>query len=490
MEKSEQNNDSQSLVSFLIIECVALVAFCLGGINVIFHYAGFIIALFGIFTTYKKIDKFEIKSLILVLVPILIIAVTCAFGNLNNQSENIPANIGLFLGIISFFAMGLIARRANNVSISTILISIGCGMALLVLICMITTWIQYGFFYIQRFASTPAYYYDGKLYDITTEMSWLNGFKINEVSTKYGGLFGVMLCSAFPALLFISPKKNTKKFIVVSVIGGVGLLSILTGLNVIALIFLVPMILVSLIYRFIVNEKIKKYGFKTLKVLFIVCCLLFVFVFVVALVPSLQNSLSSVPVIGRIFVNNRIARSFYEVIGAAFKPYNLFGFPQYPGAADVEGTNRTIILNNYGIFELEIVKEGGIFAFFSLIALIIIFVFSIPLYLKKSKDSKAIKVVALCFLITFFIYNSFNWDNNPFTHQGNILFFTRSFPALILFFALGLFYFPFCKEDPQFNNTNLIKSYSKNNDKVKYEDDDYVFTDIKSNEVVEENKNE
>ena len=62
-------------------------------------------------------------------------------------------------------------------------------------------------------------------------MSWLNGFKISEASLRYTGLFGVLLCSALPALMFINPKEETRKFAMVASIGVVGLLSVITVVN-------------------------------------------------------------------------------------------------------------------------------------------------------------------------------------------------------------------------------------------------------------------
>lgn len=486
MMENSKTRDSQSLATFLILECIAMLSFCLGGISTIFHYVGFAIAVIAIFTSLKVFDKKECKSLLIIGIPLLIIAICCSFGNLYNSKENIVANIGLFVAIPSYFILGLVARRYKSLKAETILLCIGGGLALLVLISLISTWVQYGFFYTLIYRDTPAYYYNGVLYDITNEASWLNGFNITEVSLSYSGLFGVLLCSALPALLFISPKKDRKKFIIVSIIGGIGLLSVLTLMNVTALIFLVPVLIISLVYKFLKDKQnFMKVLFIILKVIFVIALVLLVFAFLNAIVPSINNFTSNVGFLNRLFNSNRIMRAFNEVISAAFKPYNLFGFPYY-ASQDFEGKNAEIIMSNYHIFELEIVKEGGIFALFGLIAIILICLFSFIKYLKLSKDSDTVKIICFSFVVSFLIYCSFNWDNSPFTHEENFLSFSRSFPAMLILFILGFTFFPFMKENPKFNDDKIVENCSEKTAKVEYIDTDYVFTDYEEKEENDE----
>ena len=61
-----------------------------------------------------------------------------------------------------------------------------------------------------------------------------------------------------------------------------------------------------------------------------------------------------------------------QVLHPAFKAYNLFGF-RVGDISDVYGETADALNVSSGYFELEIIKEGGIFAF---VALVVFGVFS------------------------------------------------------------------------------------------------------------------
>ncbi len=489
MAKKFAIKDYESIGVFLIMELVALVSFCLGGTVIVFHYVGFVVSLLAFFFAYQSYDKKELKSLILIGAPIIVLAICLAFGNLYGGFSNFLANFGVFLAIPSFFLVGMSARRTKNLSIENVLLCLGFGAALLVLISLVITYAQYGMFYTLIYKNTPAYYYEGNLYNVTKEMSWLNGFKVNEVSLKYAGLFGVLLCSALPALMFIDPKANTKKFVMVASIGVVGLLSIVTIVNLTALIFLIPVLVIALVYRFLRdNKKFWKVATWIFEVIFGFAIAALIFAFLNALVPGVHNFTSGNAVLNRLFNTNRIMAPFNNVVGAMFKSFNLFGFPVH-SAADIEGKNSDIIFADSGIFELEIIKEGGFFALLAFLMILVVMFISISkYYLERSKDSHAVKVSLLCFVVSFFLYSSFAWENAPFTHSDIFLTVGRSFPFLILLFVLGLMYFPLMKEEPIFNTFERKSNSNADKKEVEYLDKDYVFTDANKEEVVDDGK--
>jgi len=477
---SNKSDDFSTIAIFLTLECVALLSFCLGGITTIFHYIGFVVAAFSIEFAYKNFEKKELGSLLLISVPVLIIGICCAFGNLYGGFSNtkaIASNIGVFLAIPSFFALGIVSRRTKSFKVETALLCVGAGAALLVLVSLFATWIQYGFFYTLLYKNTPNYYYNGALYDVTSEMSWLNGLKFSEVTLKYGGLFGVCLCAALPALLFISPKKQTKKFVIVAAIALVGLLSILTLVNVSALIFLLPIAVIAIVYKLLINNKKVMTAIKIVLLVLVGLLVLFLLAATLnALIPSLHSITSSNSFLDRIFNSNRLMKPFNEIISIAFKPYNIFGFKLHP-VGDTEGLNYAAIYENTGNFALEITKEGGIFALISLLMIIVLMVLSMLKYLKKSKDSTAIKVTFLSLLLTFFLYSCINWDIYPFTHQNDYVSVARSFPFLIIIFIVGLSYYPILmKEEPIFESFRIQKEEQIIKKETKYIDEDYVFT--------------
>lgn len=476
---SNKQEDFSSIAIFLIFECVALLCFCLGGIAIIFHYVGFVVAVFSLIFSYKNFDKKEIGSLALIGVPIVVIGAFCAFGKLFGGFSYFGSNFGVFLSIPGFFLLGISARRTKTFSVETALLCMGVGAALLVLISLFSTWIQYGLFYTLIYRNTPNYYYNGFLYNVTSEMSWLNGLKFTEVSLKYSGLFGVCLCSSLPSLLFISPKKQTKKFTIVAAIGLVGFLSIITLVNVTALIFLIPIVVIAVIYKYLNNkEKVMRVIKIVLLVLVGLICLFLLTATLNAMIPGIRSFTSSNGFLNRIYNSNRIISPFNDVIEAAFKSFNIFGFPLYH-AADTEMMNETIIYTNTGNFVLEITKEGGIFALLSILTVIVVMVLSTIKYLKKGKDSNGLKVTVLSLLVCFFTYCSFNWDIYPFTHQSDYLSVARSFPFMMILFVIGLFYYPvLMKDEPLFESLETVKQETKIKKEVKYVDEDYDFTSI------------
>lgn len=480
---STKKDDFSSIAVFLIFECMALLCFCLGGVSTIFHYIGFVLAILSFIFSAKNFDKREIGSVLLIGIPVILVGAFCGFGKLFGGFSNFAANFGVFLAIPGFFLLGLSARRLKGFNAEIVLLCMGVGAALLVLISLVATWVQYGFFYTLLYKKTPNYYYDGALFNVTTEMAWLNGLKITEISIKYAGLFGVCLCAAIPALFFISPKEQIRKFLIVAAIGLIGLLSIITIVNVMALIFLIPIVIITIVYKVFKDNKNAMSACKIiLLVLAVIVCLFLVFAVMNATIPAVKNFTSGNKILNRLLNTNRFAKPFNDVLAAAIKPFNLFGFPLFD-PSDVTGMNETVIYENTGNFVLEITKEGGIFALISMIVVIVVSIISMVIYLKKSKDSHALKISILSLLVAFFLYSCFVWDIQPFTHSTEYVSAIRSFPFIIILFVLGLVYYPiFMKEEPLFESLRVIKEVKKEKKEVKYVDEDYVFTSAEGDE--------
>ena len=116
----------ENLLTFLIMELLALTSFALGGNNVIFYVIGFVLAIFGLLININKFEKKELVSLAAMGIPVILIAIFVAFGT-PNQSKPVFENIFVFFAIISFFALGLFARRMKSLKIETVLYCIGFG---------------------------------------------------------------------------------------------------------------------------------------------------------------------------------------------------------------------------------------------------------------------------------------------------------------------------------------------------------------------------
>ena len=480
MASKSFRTEYESIGTFLVLELLALVSFGLGGVSLIFQFAGFIVALVATFFAFKNYSKEDLKPILLVAVPLFLLAIFTSFGKFF-ESFDILAKLGAFLGILSFLAIGISARRMKSFSPRNALLCIGGGLALIVLISTVATWTQYGLFYPLIHKNAANYYYDGNLYSILNEMTWLNGFKFVEMSQHYGGLFALLCACSLAALLYIRPKDDKLAFSVICIIGGIGLISIISIPNLPALIFFIVSALVALYYRFLKHielaNKILHYA------LLVIAGFAAVMVFMAVLnvsVSGVNSFIAGSSFLNRIFNANGIMIKINPVLEAALKPFNLFGIntTTYINGYKIADS---VILTSTGIFEVEVMKEGGIFAFLLLIVFALFAYESFGNYLKKSKDADYIKVVFLTMLVGFVLYSSLFNDVFPITHSPKSYYpFTRSLPFFVMLFIIGFTILPNGKEEIAFKEEAL----KANKEKKENVDDDYSFSDVEEEEIV------
>jgi len=469
MKFLDKLRNSDSLLSFLILECIAITSFALGNYNVLFYLLGIFIALFAIAITYNRFNKEELKSMLTLAAPMLLLAVFSSFGLL--LQADILNNILSFLAIFSFIYLGIASRKIEGFSPWTLLIVLGAGLSLVTIISMIATWANYGWFYAAIYKNTPIYYYNAELFDVTKESTWLVGFKFKDTSTAYTGLYGILLTSYLGGLLFINPKKDPRHFFIVLGIGLVGLLSIITVPNIPALVLLVPTILVAVCYRFFKDNlkfrKVLKYGtfvFVGLVLIFFVLVL-----FNAAQIGGLSNFLASNKVLNRIFNGNRVMFPINQVLSQALKSYNLFGYA--PSSVHLETID--VISVNSKMFAMELVKQGGIFTVIFLVAFILIFGYIFVTYLNKSKDDHALKMIFFLFLVSFLVYQAFNYEAFPYVHDANqYIGFFRHPLTLIMLFIVGFTFYPLSGEVKE-----KEKQVEQTKEPAKKIKDEYSFED-------------
>ena len=502
MKALKKLGDFDSLFKFLIMELLALVCFMLGNANIVFYIVGTILTILVGLSVVNKFSKSELPSLITIFVPILLISIFVSFGNFSS-SAGIATNLFTFLGINAFFLLGIIFRRLSKNDISKVLICIYSGFALIVFISLFYTWIRYGLFYTLIYKNTPIYYYDGELFNITKEQGWLSGLSFQEVSLQYSGLFGVILCSALVPLSFIRIKQNKTQFILYAVFSILGILSLISIVNLEALYYLIPIIIVSVLLHLLTSEQISDKTKKIIKkIVFIIVVSLITLVlvfFIFALLnatgynaatgysytveptSSLSISIKNNWFLNKLFNNGRIMQPINAILNQAVISYNLFGFKN--GGYMYPLTQDAIKFESH-MFEIELIKEGGIFAFIILFALILLIIQLIARYFKKSKDDIVIKSTLITLVILIFIYESFSHSSFPIVHeQSSYNSFFRSLPCLIFLFVLGLIFYPQLKnnEVPIFeretNNDNADNKKSDSANKIVIdEDNDYSFS--------------
>lgn len=137
-----------------------------------------------------------------------LISIFVSFGNLFRDYYG-GLNVVALLAINLFLFNGIAARRIKHFKSETLLLTIGFSIALLVIVSMVFTWTQYGFFYALRYKGLRYFYY-GTTYDISLEGYWLSGFQFKETFLSYSGVYATLLtCYLF--LYFLSVQKRRDK---------------------------------------------------------------------------------------------------------------------------------------------------------------------------------------------------------------------------------------------------------------------------------------
>ena len=436
-------NKYKSIVAFLILEILALVSFTFANINEVFYLitAALSICAF-LFAFFTNTDRKDFLKLVPVVAGLFIISGIAAFGGFSHSFSTL-SNIATFFALPSFFSLGFFARRIGDMKFEYVLLAIGFGLAAITLVGTITTWIQYGLFYVQIHKAKPVYFYEGTAFNATKEMGWLMGFRITEVAIEYGSMFAIMCAVFLPALLFIKIKEQRNLFICSAVIGGVGFISLLTMPNWKALIFLVVVSVFAFIYKFL---KEKKLACKILYWVMIgVVCLGVLFFLLTILNAAIGFKFPGF--LNKIMCDNFLMKPATNTLTGAVatnlagNPYNLFGFDLANPASVIIGLN-SIVEEPTFIFEYEVIKEVGLIGLLFVLAFFgAMFVF-VTKYVKKSKDTSFMKNIIVMMLAAFLLYATFGFNVKIEPHNLDVYQpFLRSVPFMIALFLFGFTYF-------------------------------------------------
>lgn len=425
---------NKSIITFLILEVVALTAFNFGNLSYIFGIAGGLLAIAGfVFVFNVETDK---KSLLWLLLPIGLLLITSILGSFNPYSKRfIPiSNISLLVALPSFFAIGFFLRKIGEVKQKIVLLVVGAGLAAITFFGLVSTVIEYGFFYSLIYKKTPNYFFNGMPYDVRKEMYWLSGFEFGEVFIEYGSVFAI-LCGAFlPGLLFISPKEERNEFIVSLVIGCVGLLTLLIIPNLKALLVLALASSFAFIYKYLSSKP------RVIKIIggaFMGVVGLGILFFILALVNA-AIGFKFDGILARVFVNNEIMANPSKVFAAIFQKggKNILGLQPYV-------SNDSTLLTDTHIFEVELLKEVGVPGAFLFIGFVLMMGYFMYKYIRKSEDSKQVKTTLIVMILSFFAFASLSWASIIAPHNElSYVPFLRSSLLLVMLFLLGYIYMP------------------------------------------------
>lgn len=455
MSNSSFFTRNKSIAVFLVMEIMALVSFMFGGIIDILLIAGAAISLIGfVFAFMSNGTRKDFIKLLPAIAVLFIISGIRAFGPFSLKYGSLSlANIAAFFALPAFFSMGFCLRRLGEIKLKNVILVIGAGLGLLTLISAVATWTNYGFFYslIYKIKGTPLYYYNGTAYDVTKEMYFLVGFKFEEVSIQYGGMFAVLCGSFLSGLLFINPKEDKLHFSLYALIGGIGLLTLLTIPYFEGLAILAGIIGIALILKFVKQNKV---GFNIVKGAVAVVLGLGV-IFYLLMIINASIGFKFGGILDRLFVSNGIMKKPSEVLAFAFdkdytgKQVNLFGYNFFSDAYAYSYSMEENLFTNTGIFEFEVIKEVGPIASILLVFFLLAMVYFMYKYIVNENDELGIKAILVTFVFGFFVYETLMHTLITDVHtQGDFNSFFRSAPTMVAFFILGLMYFaPSAKEE-------------------------------------------
>lgn len=429
---------NKSIITFLILEIVALTAFNFGNLSYIFGLAGGLLAIVGFVFVYNtEKDK---KALLWLLLPVGILLAISALGSFNEFSKRYQPllNISLLVALPAFFAIGYFVRKLSDVKPKIVLLVVGGGLAAITFFGLASTLIEYGFFYSLISKNTPNYYYNGMPYDVTKEMYWLSGFEFGEVFVEYGSIFAILCASFLPGLLFISPIKERNEFIIAAAIGAVGLLTLLIIPNLKALLVLALASSFAFIFKYLSGKPklLKCVGYS-----FVAIVGLAILFFVVALINAAVGFKFG-GVLARVFVNNKIMSGPSNVFAVIFSKglNNFLGF-------QVSLSNDKVLLVDTHIFEVELLAEVGVPGTFLFIGFVIMMGYFMYKYIRKSDDNKQTKTTLVVMILSFFMFASFSWASIIAPHNElSYVPFLRSSILLVILFLLGYIYMPPVKE--------------------------------------------
>ena len=433
---------NKSIITFLILEVVALTAFNFGNISYIFGLAGGLLAIAGFIFCYMPATNK--KDFLWLLLPVGILFLVSLIGSFNSYSKSFSllSNLSLFLALPGFLALGFFVRKMEDVKPKTVLLVVGGGLAAVTLFGLFSTMFQYGFFYSLIYKNTPNYYYNGIPYDVTKEMYWLSGFEFTEVFVDYGSLFAILCAAYLPGLLFISPKKDRNDFIFCALIGGVGLLTLLIIPNIKAILIVAFASLFAVAIKYL-----KKYekAQKILGILVILVAIGGISFFLIALANAALG-FKFTGFLNRLFVSNRIMNNVTPVLEALFmkvdgKTVNLFGLQSYM-------YNENVLLTETHIFEVEILKEVGLFGTLVFVGFLVMMGWFVYKYVKEGKDDDSIKSIIVVMLISFFGFSTL-FNSVIIAPHNDISYnpFLRSSLLLVILFLLGYVYKAPSKEE-------------------------------------------
>lgn len=435
---------------FLVIELMLLLAFNLGDLGVVYRAFAIVLAIILLPKYLKSFADDLSRGFMFVFLPLVIYLLSVTFSPVFvSQSDLIPSqsvtllNRGFFtllmsfVGALAFFLLGYFVSHTKFLAKHNFMFLIFGGIAMLLLISLLATLVNYGFFHRVLYAG-KVNYYDATAYTISNQANLLMGFTIHTV--EHHVLVTLALISLTPAigLLFIKDIKHKVYLYALIAFAVIGLIVIIDFVSFKDLIFLIPALLFALMLKFNVHKM------KYFKVVMIVSLSLIGLAIVIGILASFDvsfviNLIKSNGLTNRIYYNG-YTQKFMGIIKESTDFRFIFGNPYI--YTELQPVYQTFPSGN---LLLDMVREtglvGGIF-----FTIFLVFAIKIAIdYINSEKDDNLIKFLIVGFLLTLFsrymLYYPFNqltftdsyWSINYFP-------FVESKEFAITLFLIGYMY--------------------------------------------------
>ena len=459
-EETPKTNENASwmerydtVLAFLSLETMTLGSFALGGALglIVFRLLGLFLSFFTLnylFVNYSKEEKKRYWIRLLPFIALCLLLGVSRYFLTGTENAFIPfvSDAVISVGLLGFFLLGQGAKSIPILKKDVILLVIGGTLALMAVIPGLYSLIRYGFFYAQRYKGM-VYYYDGVVFQIANETKVLSGFSFLEASLSFGKFAAFLLSLCAVPCLFISPKKETKRFLCFLAFGALGVIDLAVVPFWQALLLVALLYFLALIYRFIWGHVQKANAQektdKVLRICFYVLIGLVAIGLLILTIDAFTNSIFSNFPIERVRSNrsggilSRIANAIKAVFieeDDSGKKLNILGV--LFGVDHQYGKDNMLTR----VFEFSLLWQNGLVAFLLFLFCAFFMIKEGQRFLIKGEERMDYKVALVALLLGMFLYGSIFNDEMPYRHASSFSSWSRnSYPMLACFLA-GLIY--------------------------------------------------
>ncbi len=413
IDKLKGLNKYSAAISFLSLEVFAILAFSFSGSYVLFGSLSLAVFLLLLLFNIGQIKSSGVSTIGLFMIPVFLYTLLTALG-IYSRGHVLLGNFSIAeiifvpLGLLPIAFSGYLLSIDKTFKISTFLLVIYGALMAITIINLFVNLVNFGAFYTVIYKDYSMYYNGQLSSTLVKDMAYtLEGFKFIEVKMSHYVLYPGLLFSSIATLPFLSPKKETKKFVIYGVFAFVGLLALIlvpSKIGLFAIIFnLVIAGLVLLCKKVPASRKIVKV---TVGAIFVLGVLLFLVMFI-----NQQANISFISnnaLLNKFFNTNRFVRIYNPLINHLFSD-KFLGFIYYiPG----EGMDP-VLYDLSGSFFFDNFMTSGVIGNIAFIAMMVFSIFGFKRYFLSEKGEFSIKST-LFTLVSFYFGYSFLFSDGQY----------------------------------------------------------------------------